>query len=92
MPLEPDTIYAIRNDLTHTFLDFTGNTVRNAFGTPTLSPLACSTMLTHISSVMGWGWHGGNNQKVGDEVFSAAHMRMHPVVHSGSFSKLAPPV
>jgi len=44
MPLVHDTIYAIRNDLTHTVLDFTGNATRNVF-------------------VMGWGWHGGNNQK-----------------------------
>ncbi|KAF8804973.1 hypothetical protein BYT27DRAFT_7193684 [Phlegmacium glaucopus] len=43
MPLVPDAIYAIRNDLTHTVLDFTGNENQNF--------------------VLGWGWHGGYNQK-----------------------------
>ncbi|KAF8804974.1 hypothetical protein BYT27DRAFT_7213532 [Phlegmacium glaucopus] len=44
MPLVPDDVYAIRNDLTHTVLDFTGNENRNLF-------------------VLGWGWHGGDNQR-----------------------------
>jgi len=58
MPLVHDTVYAIRNDLTHTVLDFTGNAVRNLFGTPTLSPLAYSTYAdpSIISYGLGMAW------------------------------------
>jgi len=80
MPLVHDTVYAIRNDLTHTVIDFTGDPNRSfAFGTLTLSPMGCTTMLTRASLVTGWGWHGGSNQKVRDKILSVAHMLMRSV-------------
>lgn len=40
MALVHDTVYAIRNALTHTVIDFTGNPNLNfAPGAPTLSPI-----------------------------------------------------
>lgn len=43
MPLVHDTVYAIRNDLTHTVIDFTGDPNRSfAFGTLTLPPMGCA--------------------------------------------------
>jgi hypothetical protein len=54
MPLHDNHTYVLRNELTHTVLDLTGNPERRLFGTPTLSPLpASSTMLTQ--SIISYG-------------------------------------
>ncbi|KIJ96933.1 carbohydrate-binding module family 13 protein [Laccaria amethystina LaAM-08-1] len=64
MPLHDNHTYVLRNELTHTVLDLTGNPERRLFGTPTLSPLP--------ASIMGWKWHGHDNQKAGDGALSVA--------------------
>ena len=91
MPLVHNTVYSymIRNDLTHTVLEFAYLIGDNVLGTPTLPPLACSTMLTRASLAIGWGWHGEKNQKVGDEVLSSGTHADALCLHSGNSSETA---
>lgn len=89
MPLIHNTVYTIRNDLTHTVLDFSDLTDGNVLGTPTFSPGACNNVLTRASVARGWGWHGRNSQQVGYEDFTAGTGADAPCLRSGSSSKLA---
>ena len=54
MPLQDGHTYVIRNELTHTVLDFTGNATRRLFGTPTLSSLSVSSTML-IQSIVSYG-------------------------------------
>jgi len=56
MPLVHNTVYTIRNDLTHTVIDLPNPTDDpEVVGTSKLSPLACSIILTRAIVSQGLG-------------------------------------
>ena len=77
-------LYALCNDIAHTVLDFAPFEGGSISGTPTLSPLACKTMLTRELLARSWGWREEGHQKVRDEALSAGTHIDALYLHSGS--------
>ena len=77
MPLQHNQIYKIRNVGRDTFLSHIPPNGDGDTSTPTLSPLACSIMLTsyYSLSVVGQAGQGEPNQEVGDDTSSASTPR-----------------